>query len=274
MAPAHHRSLGAGVITALAIAFLVLPVIIIVLFSFQDSGSLAFPLDKLSFRWYRAVFTESDVGEALRFSLTIAGIVAALTLVFGTLAAYGTVRAPRRLQPVLTLLFFLPIALPGLFVGVGLLIWFLKIRLSLGMGSIVIAHVVYAFPFFFLIARVALERLDPALEEAAATLGAGPLYRFRRVTLPQVFPLLLAAAALAFMLSIDEFIITNLVVGDRPTLPILISTRLRRTVDPQLNVISTLLITASVLAWMLAFAAIVRRDRQRARRLQLLDGTT
>jgi spermidine/putrescine transport system permease protein len=273
MAPAHHRSVGAAVITALAIAFLVLPVVIIILFSFQDSGSLAFPLDKLSFRWYGAVFTESEVGDALRFSVTVAAIVAALTLVFGTLAAYGTVRAPQRLQPFLVLLFFLPIALPGLFVGVGLLIWFLHLGLTLGTGTIVIAHVVYAFPFFFLIARVALDRLDPALEEAAATLGAGPVHRFRRVTLPQVFPLLIAAAALAFMLSIDEFIITNLVVGDRPTLPILISTRLRRTVDPQLNVISTLLITASVLAWMAAFAGIVRRDRQRARRLRLLDGT-
>jgi ABC-type spermidine/putrescine transport system permease subunit II len=253
------------------IIFLLFPIVFIVLFSFQDSGSLAFPLQRLSFRWYSAVFQASDVGPALKFSIEIAAIVAATTLVLGTLAAYGTIRAPRRLQPVLTLLFFLPIALPGLFIGVGLLIWFLRIGFKLGMETVVIAHVVYAFPFFFLIARVALERLDPALEEAAATLGAGPLYRFRRVTLPQVLPLLLAASALAFMLSIDEFIITNFVVGDQPTLPIVIATRLRRSVDPQLNVISTLLISASILVWVLMFVGIARRERQRARRLRLLE---
>jgi ABC-type spermidine/putrescine transport system permease subunit II len=124
---------------------------------------------------------------------------------------------------------------------------------------------VYVFPYFLLIARAALDRLDPALEEAAADLGANPVRVFRRVTLPQVWPLLIGATCLAFALSFDEFIITFFVIGSDSTLPLLIWSRLRRTVDPSLNVISTLLLALSLALWVVAFVLTIRSERRRGR---------
>jgi ABC-type spermidine/putrescine transport system permease subunit II len=114
-------------------------------------------------------------------------------------------------------------------------------------------------PYFMLLAVAALQRLDPSLDEAAADLGAGPLLTFVRVTLPQVWPVLLAATLLAFALSFDEFVITFFVIGPDSTLPMFIFSSLRRTVDPTINAISSLLLTTSVVLFGAAFALTVRR---------------
>ena len=113
-----------------------------------------------------------------------------ITLLLGTLAAYGLARSSSRLRGPLALLFFLPITLPGLFIGIALLVAFSRVQFTLSLVTVTIAHLVYVFPFFFLIARAALERLDPALEETASDLGANRWTVFRRVTIPQVWPML------------------------------------------------------------------------------------
>ncbi len=116
-------------------------------------------------------------------------------------------------------------------------------------------------------AVAALDRLDLALEEAAADLGASPVKVFRRVTLPQIWPVLVGATCLAFALSFDEFIITFFVVGSNPTLPLFIWSRLRRTIDPSINVISTWLLLISLTLWVVAFLLTLRAERRRARAL-------
>ena len=148
----------------------------------------------------------------------------------------------------MSLLFFLPITLPGLFLGISMLVFFARIDLKLSLVTVVLAHCVYAFPYFLLIAVAALDRLDPALEESAADLGASPWVVFRRVTLPQIWPILVGATALAFALSFDEFIITFFVIGSDSTLPMFIWSSLRRTVDPSINTISTLLMAITLAA--------------------------
>lgn len=247
-------SLLPAVATLAGILFLWLPLFIVVLFSFHSTGSLSFPFRGFSLRWYDAVFSNAEVRSAARNSLIVATATAASTLLLGTLAAYGMSRTRSRLRAPLALLFFLPITLPGLFIGIALLIWFTRTKLTLSLGTVTVAHLVYVFPFYFLLARAALERLDPTLEEAAADLGAGGWTTFRRVTLPQVWPVLVGAAALAFALSFDEFIITFFVVGPNPTLPLYIWSQLRRTIDPSINAISTLLLGLTILLFVVTWA--------------------
>ena len=130
----------------------------------------------------------------------------------------------------------------------------------------------YVLPYFLLIARAALDRLDPVLDEVAADLGATRWQTFRRVTLPQVWPVLVGAGLLSFALSFDEFIITFFVIGPDSTLPMYIFSQLRRTVDPQINAIATLLLASVIVLFAVTFLVVVRASSSR-RRLALADLT-
>jgi spermidine/putrescine transport system permease protein len=259
----RRRSPITGAFTLAGLVFLWAPLFIVFLFSLHSTGSLTFPFEGFSTRWYDEVFSSEEIRNAARNSLIVATSTAVLTLLLGTLAAYGLTRSSSRLRAPLSLLFFLPITLPGLFIGVALLIAFSQLEYSLSLVTVTIAHLVYVFPFYFLLARAALERLEPALEEAAADLGATGWTIFRRVTLPQVWPVLVGAACLAFALSFDEFIITFFVVGPDPTLPLFIWSSLRRTIDPSINAISTLLLAFTVVLFVVTFALTSWGERRR-----------
>ncbi len=261
----RQRSPFTGAVVLLALLFLYVPLAIVVLFSFHATGALSFPFDGFSTRWYREVLTSDEFRSAFRASIIVAVAASVGTLVIGTMAAYGLTRVPQRVRPPLAFLFFLPLTLPGLFVGIGLLSWFTKLDVQASLTTVTIAHLVYVFPYFLLIAGAALDRLDIALEESAQDLGASPWLVFWRVTMPQVWPLLVGATCLAFALSFDEFVITFFVIGPDSTLPMFIWSSLRRTVDPSINVISTLLMAITLLLWVVTFAFTVRSERQRRR---------
>lgn len=248
-------------VTFAALVFLFAPLIVVVLFSFHSSGSLSFPFEGFSLRWYRSTFGSPQFTSALQNSLIVAAVTAVTTFVLGTLAAYGVSRASPRLRGPLALVFFLPITLPGVFLGVALLIYYVRLDLQFSLTTIMISHMVYVSPYFFIVARTAMDRLDPALEEVALDLGAKPAEVFLRVTMPQLWPILLGATALAFMLSFDEFVITFFVSGGDTTLPVFIFGQMRRTVDPTINVVSSLLIGGSLALWITAFvyAAVLQR---------------
>jgi ABC-type spermidine/putrescine transport system permease subunit II len=266
------RGWAGGVFTALVLVFLLVPLGIVALFSLHSSPSLTFPFQGFSTRWYDEVFGDEQFREALFNSLELALATAAFTFVFGTAAAYGVTRSGSRLAGAGVAIFLLPITLPLLFIGIALLIALRRVGIELSMLTILIGHTVIAFPFFFMIARVALDRLDPMLEEAAADLGASPWTAFRKVTLPQVFPVLLGAAALAFMVSLDEFVVTFFVSGNETTLPLFIFSRLRTTLNPSINVVSTLLMAITLALFVFAFVMGIRAERRRARRAaSLLD---
>lgn len=264
-----QRSPITALISIMALLFLFLPLAVVVLFSFHKTGGLSFPFKGFSLRWYRQVLSSPEFRASAENSLIVAAASCALTFVLGTLAAYGISRSSSRWRGPLSLLFFLPITLPGLFVGLALLVFFARLKLELSLRTVVLAHFVYVFPFFFLIARAAFDRMDIALEEAAADLGANHWKVFRRVTLPQVWPILVGAAALAFALSFDEFIITFFVIGPDSTLPLFIWSSLRRHVDPSINTVSTLLMTVTFALSAIAFLFALRGERARARTLEL-----
>jgi spermidine/putrescine transport system permease protein len=251
-------------ITLAALVFLFAPLVVVVLFSFHETASLSLPFTGFSLRWYEDVLSSYEFRESAKNSLYVAVSVSAITLVLGTLAAYGLSRSSSRMRVPLALLFFLPITLPGLFLGLALLVFLARVELELSLTTVAIGHLVYVFPYFLLVAKAALDRLDPALEEAAADLGAGPWKVFRRVTLPQVWPVLLGATCLAFALSFDEFVITFFVTGSDSTLPLFIWSGIRRTIDPSINAISTLLLAATLALFAIAFVLSIRAGRSRS----------
>jgi ABC-type spermidine/putrescine transport system permease subunit II len=257
-------------VTLAALVFLFLPLAVVILFSFHASGAISFPFTGFSLRWYRETLGDPIFRHTLWNSTLVALVVSGVTLVLGTMAAYGLTRCTPRFRVPLALLFFLPITLPGLFVGIAMLVYFARLDVQLSLTTVALAHFVYVFPYFLLVAKAALDRLDPALEEAAADLGASPWKIFRKVTLPLVWPILVGATALAFALSFDEFIITFFVIGPDSTLPMFMFSRLRRTVDPSINVVSTMMMAIMLVVWVVAFLFVLRAARGRARADTLL----
>jgi spermidine/putrescine transport system permease protein len=268
----RQRSPFTFAVTLAALVFLYLPLAMVVLFSFHRTGAVSFPFTGFSLRWYRETLGDEIFRTTLWNSTFVAVCVSIVTLLIGTMAAYGLTRCPQRLRAPLVLLFFLPITLPGLFVGIALLVYFARLDIQLSLTTVMIGHFVYVFPYFLLVAKAALDRLDPALEEAAADLGASPWKIFRKVTLPLIWPVLAGATALAFALSFDEFIITFFVIGPDSTLPMFMYSRLHRTVDPSINVVSTLLLGITLVLWVVAFAFAMRGVRGRARAADTLLG--
>lgn len=255
-----RRSRWTGLIAFSALLFLYVPLILVVLFSFHKTASLSFPFEGFSTRWYTSVFSSPEFRSAATNSLIIAVCVSGTTLLLGTAAAYGLSLMSARPRRILTFLFFVPLALPGLYVGLALLVEFNRLSVTPSLLTVALAHWVYVIPYFMIIAIQAFASMDPDMEDLARDLGASSWRVFWRVTIPELWPLLLGAAGLAFALSFDEFIITFFVIGTDSTLPLFIWSSLRRIVDPSINVVSTVLLTASLLAWVLSFAVMWKRE--------------
>ena len=249
-----------SVIAAAAAGFALmhLPVVILAVFSFNASRYGA-SWSGLTLQWYRALFARPDLLGALRLSLVIGALATILATSLGTLLALGMHRAPRG-RALMNGLVILPIVTPEIVAGIGLLAVFASAGITLGVPTILIAHVAFCIPFVAVVVGARLRGMDASLEEAALTLGARPVRAFVRVTLPLLWPGILAGALLAFTMSIDDFVITFFVAGPgSSTLPLVIYAMARRTVDPTINAASTLLIGATTLL-ILAFGRLAPRQ--------------
>jgi ABC-type spermidine/putrescine transport system permease subunit II len=244
----RSRRRAPGLYLAVALAFLYLPIAVVVLFSFNSGSTLNLPIKGFSLRWYEAVLTDATYTSALRNSLIVAVVCAIVTTVLGTLAAFGLTQVRPRLRSWLAVLFFAPITLPGLFLGLSLLAWFAKLDIELSLWTVAAAHAVYTFPYFLLVAQSVLDRIDPQYDELAADLGASSLLRFTKVTLPMTWPVLVAGGMLSFVLSFDEFFITFFVIGPQSTVPLVIYSAMRRAIDPSINAFATLLLLVTFLS--------------------------
>lgn len=249
------------VVVYAVLAFLLVPIFIIVLFSFHSSAALSFPFEGFSLRWYTELFGNAQLLSALGRSLTVAVVTAIITLVVGAFASLAWLRLPRRGRIVLEFICIVPIAMPALFLGVALLVGFAQIRLPLSLVTVTLGHVILALPMLMVAMRARLALFDPSLEDAARDLGAGTIATFRRVTLPLAMPTLVASTILAFALSFDEFVVTSFVAGTDTTLPLFIWSMMRRTVTPLINAVSTLALVFSVL---LIVSAVVITHLKRA----------
>lgn len=241
-----RRSPGSVLTLAAAgYALLHLPVIVLAVFSFNASRfSVAWTGATLG--WYRQVFERPDILAALRVTLIVGVASTIVATVFGTLLALALARHRFAGHAVLDAGLLLPIVTPEIVMGISLLLLFAALRVPLGLSTITAAHIAFCISFVVIVVRARLADMDPALEEAALTLGADEWRAFRRVTLPQLGPGILAGALLAFTMSLDDFVITFFVSGPgTTTLPVLVYGMARRTVEPTINAVSTLLVVVT-----------------------------
>jgi len=221
-----------------AYAFLYVPLIIVVVYSFNNSRLNAewvgFTLD-----WYRQLFSDADMLAAAVNSLIIGVTASVVSTILGTMAGVAMYRYKTRLLPILVLT---PIAIPEILMGVSLLIFFVLVSFTLGLVSVALAHIAFCIGFVAIVVRARLAGMDESLTEAARDCGATPWNAFRYVTLPLIMPGVIAGALMAFTLSIDDFVITFFTAGaGTVTLPLAIYSMIKIAVTPEVNAVSTLL---------------------------------
>jgi spermidine/putrescine transport system permease protein len=244
--------------------FLFAPIVLLVLFSFNANKYGTFPFTGWTTSWYGQVFGDYQIKDALSTSLRVAVEVTIISTVVGTAAAFPLVRSRLPFRSGVRIAFTLPIMIPGLLIGVSLLVLLTStFHLQLSPQTAVIGQAIYTTPFVLLLVAARLQGFDPALERAASDLGANTFNRLRRVVLPLIMPAIFAGALFAFTLSLDEFIITLFLIGGHNTLPIYIYTQVKFGITPEVNALASLLLAASLVLIAIAFAlpAGVRRAR-------------
>ena len=232
-----------GTWSALALAFLFLPIFIVILFSFNDNkGRFNFTWEGFTLDHWAHPFRDPDLAKALTRSLEIAAISTVIAVALGTLLAVALVRYRFRGRGAAELFVFLPMATPEVVLGAALLALFLVLNINTGFVTIVIAHVMFCVSYVVVTVRARLEGMDPHIEEAAMDLGASVWTAFLRVTLPMIAPGVASAAVLAAALSIDDYVITSFNAGQTQTVPLFIFGATRQGVPPEVNVLATMLL--------------------------------
>ncbi|MGE4244538.1 MAG: ABC transporter permease [Parvibaculaceae bacterium] len=241
-----------GFTTVALICFVMLyaPILTLVFYSFNAGTSIAI-WEGFSWRWYISAWQNEQVKDASLRSLTIATFAASISTVVATMAALATtrVKAFRGMNAIYAII-NQPLMVPEIVTGVSLLVFFAMIKVATGysgLAYLIAAHTAFCIPFAYLPIRARLENMDLSLERAAADLYATPWMTFRRVTLPLLLPGILAGLMLAFVISLDDVVITELVKsGGQDTLPTYMLGQLRRIVTPEMNAISSAFLALSI----------------------------
>ena len=261
--PLYKRLNAAGALMiALAVvsyALLYLPAVIMGIMSFNDAQLPLFPLEGFTWHWYGELFSSSDVKDSFLNSLMIAASTMVISLLIGTPAAFALVRGRFKGRNVLFTVVLLPLVTPTLILAVALLLFFNFIGAGLGVWQVIAGHVLISLPFTVLIMALRLFGFDRSLEEAARDLRARPLQVLARVTLPLMFPGILAAALFAFLLSWDEVLIAFFNIDNRSTLPIYIWTSLRHRITLDLVSLGTLLAALTAVLVVVAWVTMSRK---------------
>ncbi len=253
--PVRHKirkSFNERVLTWLAVGifiFLYLPIVILIIYSFNDSGRGAATVwSGFTFDWYLDVFQDQAIIGSLRVSLWVAFWSTIISTILGTLSAIAMERFRFWGKVTYDAILYLPIIIPDIVMALSTLLFFVVLGISLSRYTILVAHIAFNIAFVAIVVRARLADMDDSLEEAAADLGANPWETFRRVTLPLLFPGILSGALLAFTLSLDDFVITFFVAGPgSTTLPVRIYSMIRFGITPAINAVSTLLFLGSTL---------------------------
>ena len=249
---------GLGLFYGLLILFLYAPIAILMIFSFNDSRLVVFPLAGFTTRWYELLLDNRELLESLEVSLVVAAISSVFAVSLGVLASYAIVRRRFRGKGPVSGLLISPLVIPYVVFGIALLILFravddfliprFGIFFGLGAHAIVVGHVVVSIPYTILTIAPRLERLSLRIEEAARDLGASPASTFVRVTLPLLVPAIVSAYLIAFTLSFDEYAISSFVAGEVTTYPLFLYGQVRIRVGlPQMIAVSVIVLVASML---------------------------
>ncbi|MGH3036268.1 MAG: ABC transporter permease [Gaiellaceae bacterium] len=247
---------------AILLAFLYVPLLLLLIFSFNDNNLPVFPLRGFTTDAYEAFAANPELKSAIVTSAKVAAVSSLVAVVLGLLAAVVLVRRRVVGKSAASALLLSPLVVPYIALAIGLLVFFNETSTPLGLSTLVMGHVVVSIPYTILILVPRLERLDVRLEEAARDLGAGSMQTFRLITFPLILPALVSAYLVAFVLSFDEIVIASFVAGDTTTFPLYLFSQLRfPTLLPQMIAVACIVMAASVL--ILVGAEIARRVAER-----------
>jgi spermidine/putrescine transport system permease protein len=267
------REHAINIYAGLAIAYLLIPIAVIILFSFNN------PAGKYNFTWvgftldhWSNVFSLPDLNSALLTSLKLAALATVVSTAIGTFMAVALVRYQFFGRRTANFLIVVPMATPEIVMGASLLSFFLILGTpTLGFSTLLIAHVLFCISFVVVVVRSRLIGFDRSLEEAAQDLGANPFQTFWRVTFPLIFPGVLAGALLAFALSIDDFVVSNFNAGTTVTFPLYIFGAAQRGIPVEVNAVATILFSVTLIAMGFTVLQQRRAERMAAIRPQQAD---
>jgi spermidine/putrescine transport system permease protein len=250
-----------NVYAALVLVYLMAPITIILLFSFNDTKSrFNFVWQGFTFKHWEDPFADPQLIDAMKSSLEIAALATLIATALGTMMALALVRYEFRGRGATNLFIFLPLASPEVVLGASLL----SVGVNTGFATILFAHVMFCISFVVVTVRSRLIGFDRSLEEAAQDLGASPAQTFMRVTLPLIMPAVLAAGLLSFSLSIDDFVITNFNAGSTITYPLFIWGAARLALPPQINVMAAMIFLVTLAAMLFTVWQQRRAERMAA----------
>jgi spermidine/putrescine transport system permease protein len=211
----------------LVVVFLYAPILILLIFSFNDADLPTFPLSGFTLEWYRQFLHDSELHAALRTSAIVAVISSIGAVALGILASLALTRRRFRGMAAVSALMLSPLVIPYIVFGISLLLFFHAISFPLSFASLSIAHIVLSVPYTILVLVPRLEQIDSSLEEAARDLGASRLRTFRSIVLPLIFPAVVSAFLIALVVSFDEYAVASFVAGQQTTFPIYLYGALR-----------------------------------------------
>jgi spermidine/putrescine transport system permease protein len=228
------------VFAALSYVYIYLPILILIIFSF-NTQRINVRWEGFTLQWYSQLFKDHEVLLATRNTLMIAFVSTVVATIIGTLAALSLQRYRFPGYTIAESTLYVPVIIPEVVMGISLLAFFAMVGITLGLGTITLAHIAFNIPFVALVVRARLHGFDKSIEEASMDLGANELTTFWRVTLPTIMPGVLSGALLAFTLSLDDYVITYFTAGPgSTTLPLRIFSMVRFAVTPEVNALSTL----------------------------------
>jgi len=233
-------------ISSFVLVFLYLPIIVLIIFSFNDNRILSLPLRGFTFGWYETLFRNSDLLTAIGNSLYVASSATVLTMIIGVPAAFALDRIEFPGKSVFRRFVLLPIALPGVITGISMLNLFRVIGMNLSLETVILGHATALSAVVVTQVSARLARVNRSVEEASADLGARPWQTFVYVVLPNIRSAVVGSALLVFTLSFDEIPVTFFLTGRDNTLPMYIWSTLRRGITPEINAVGSIIILASL----------------------------
>lgn len=234
-------SVGSKIILTLTMLFFYLPILYIIIFSFNDSRSLT-KFGGFSLRWYEKMFADSTMMEAVLYTVIIAVIATVVATVVGTITAIGLSKSRKVVQKMVERINDLPVMNPDIVTAISLLMFFSVLTVKKGFGTLLIAHIMFCIPYVMLSVTPKLRSLDPNLIDAAMDLGATPFQALTKVIVPQIKPGIVSGALIAFTMSFDDFVISYFTTGNGVNnISILVYTMSKR-VNPSINALSTIVI--------------------------------
>lgn len=221
--------------------FLYLPILLLILYSFNDSKYRG-NWNGFTLRWYKELFSDTSIMTSLYYTFIIAALASVIATIIGTITALAINKMKPKSKTAFLNITYIPVVNPDIVIGVSLLALFTWLKMTLGLTTILIAHITFTIPYVVLSVLPKLRQLNPHLEEAALDLGASPLYAFFKVVLPEIMPGIVTGALFAFTLSLDDFIVSFFTTGSGvSTLSIKIYSMTKRGVSPKINALSTLM---------------------------------